>query len=129
MESKICTQCNNEKDINNVYKKYSECVDCNRARGLKRYYENKDKISNQQKVYYEKNREKLLIQKQNKRSIPFRDLIVSYVELEIRLKALEEKLKLQNINDSKKHYIVYERNLFKTTQTKLCYKQNRRILY
>ena len=46
--------CNIEKDINNFYKKYTDCIDCNRARGLKRYYENKDKISNQQKVYYEK---------------------------------------------------------------------------
>ena len=103
MKSKFCTQCNIEKDINNFYKKYSECIDCNRARGLKRYYENKDKISNQQKVYYEKNREKILLQKQNNRSVQFRDLIVSYVELENRLKALEEKLKLQNINDSEKH--------------------------
>ena len=34
----------------NFTKKNSECIDCNRARGLKRYYENKDKSSNQQKV-------------------------------------------------------------------------------
>ena len=54
MNTKICTVCTIEKDINNFYKKYSECIDCNRARGLKRYYENKDKISNQQIVYYEK---------------------------------------------------------------------------
>ena len=30
------------------------------SRGLKRQYENKDKISNQQKLYYEENRDKLL---------------------------------------------------------------------
>ena len=94
MDTKTCTMCNIEKDINNFHKKNSECIDCNRARGLKRYYENKDKISNQQKVYYEKNREKILLQKQNNRSIQFRDLVVSYVELESRLKAIEEKLKL-----------------------------------
>ena len=58
MSTKTCTTCNNEKDLNNFYKQYSECIDCNRARGLKRYYENKDKISNQQKVYYEKKIEK-----------------------------------------------------------------------
>ena len=81
------------KNISTIFtKKYSECIDCNRARGLKRYYENKDKISNQQKVYYEKNREKILLQKQNNRSIQFRDLVISYIELENRLKALEEKL-------------------------------------
>ena len=90
----MCTICNIEKHINTFYKKYTECIDCNPARGLKRHYENKDKISNQQKVYYEKNREKILLQKQNNRSIQFRDLVVSYVELENRLKALEEKLKL-----------------------------------
>ena len=104
MDTKMCTMYNNEKDINNFYKKYSECIGCNRARGLKRYYENKDKISNQQKLYYEKNREKILLQKQNNRSIQFRDLVISYVELENRLKTLEEKLNVyENINDSEKH--------------------------
>ena len=79
MNTKTCTICNIEKDINNFYKKYSEGIDCNRARGLKRYYENKDKI---------------LLQKQNKRSKKFREIVVSYVELENRLKALEEKFKI-----------------------------------
>ena len=93
MDTKMCTMCNIEKHINNFYKIYSECRDCNRARGLKRYYENRDKIPNQQKIYFEKNREKILLQKQDNRSIQFRDLVTSYVELENRLKALEEKLK------------------------------------
>ena len=88
----MCTICSIEKHINNFYKKYTECIDCNRARGLKRYYENKDKISKQQKIYYEKNREKILLQKQNNRSIQIRDLVISYIELENRLKTLEENL-------------------------------------
>ena len=50
MNTKMCTICNIETDINNFYRKYSECIDCNRTRGLKRYYENKGKISNQ-KIY------------------------------------------------------------------------------
>ena len=79
MDTKTCTMCNIEKPINNFYKKYSECRDRNCTRVLKRYYENKDKISNQQKVYFKKNREKILLQKQNNRSIQFRDLVVSYV--------------------------------------------------
>ena len=54
MDTKMCTICNTEKHINNFYKKYSECIDCNRTRELKRYYESKDKISNQQKIYYER---------------------------------------------------------------------------
>ena len=56
----------------------------------------KDKISKQQKVYYEKNREKILLQKQNNRSIQFRDLVMSYIELENRLKTLEEKVQKEN---------------------------------
>ena len=70
---------------------------------MKRCYENKDRISNQQKKYYEKNREKILLQKQNNRSIQFRDLVISYSELENRLKAMEEKLKNLSINDSEKY--------------------------
>ena len=71
MSTKTCTICNNIKDMNNFYKKDSECIDSKRARVLKRYYEKKDKISNEQKVYYEKNRDKILLQKQNNRSIQF----------------------------------------------------------
>ena len=64
MENETCTVCKIEKQINNFYKKYSECKACNIKRGVKRYYINKDKISNQQKSYYEKNTDKLL-EKQN----------------------------------------------------------------
>ena len=96
MESKICTQCNIEKYINNFYKKNLECKDCNIKRGVKRYYDNKNNKSMQQKIYYEKNRDKLL-QKQNdyskKRSTDYKELQRSYVELENKLKALEEILK------------------------------------
>ena len=88
MDSKICVVCNIEKSIDNFYNKYRECKQCNIKRSTKRYYENKDKISNQQKIYYEKNRDNLL-QKQNdynkKRS-------TDYKELQNKLKALEEKL-------------------------------------
>ena len=96
MDTKMCTICNIEKDINIFYKKYSECRDCNRTRGLKRCYEIKDKISNQQKIYYEKNRDRILLQKQNNRSIHFGDLVISYVELENRIKTLEEKVQKEN---------------------------------
>ena len=65
MESKTSTMCNIEKDIHNFYKKQTKCKYCNRERGLKRYFKSKDKISFQQKIYYEKNRDKNLIQKQN----------------------------------------------------------------
>ena len=106
MENKICTVCKIVKHINIFYRKYSECKDCNIKRGVKRYYNNKGKRSIQQKIYYEKNREKLL-QKQNnyrnKRNTEFEDLFRSYVELENRLKATEEKLKNLSINDSEKH--------------------------
>ena len=50
----------------------------------------------QQKIYYEKNKDKLL-QKQNdyskRRSTDYKELQRSYVELQNKLKALEEKLK------------------------------------
>ena len=50
LDTKTCTMCNIEKHINNFNKNYSECEDCNRARGLERYYGDKDKISDEQKI-------------------------------------------------------------------------------
>ena len=50
MDTETCSMCNTKKHINIFYKKYSECRDCNRARRLKRYHENKDKKSNQRKI-------------------------------------------------------------------------------
>ena len=91
MERKICTHCNIEKNIEGFYNKYTECKICNSKISLKRYYENKDKISNQKKLYYEKNREKLL-QKQNDRYTNYKELHRSYVELQNKLKMMEEKL-------------------------------------
>ena len=49
MEMKTFTVCIIEKHINNFYKKYSDCKDCYIKRGVKRYYDNKDKNSIQQK--------------------------------------------------------------------------------
>ena len=96
MNSKVCVVCKIEKSYNNFYNKYRECEQCNIKRNTRRYYENKDKISNQHKIYYEKNRDKLL-QKQNdyskKRSTDYKDLVKSYDEIQNKLKTLEEKLK------------------------------------
>ena len=60
MDSKICVVCNIEKSIDNYYNKYRECKQCNIKRSMKRYHENKDKLSNQRKLYYEKNKDFLL---------------------------------------------------------------------
>ena len=51
MDRKVCVVCNTEKSIDNFYNKYRECKPCNIKRSTKRYYENKDKISNQHKKY------------------------------------------------------------------------------
>ena len=48
METKICVICNAQKSIDNLYNKYSNYKQCNFKRRLKRYYENKNKKSNQQ---------------------------------------------------------------------------------
>ena len=72
--------CNIEKHINNFYTKSSKCKECNIKRGVKRYYDIKDKISIQQKIYYGKNRDKLLQKEndyRNKRKTDFKDLVRS----------------------------------------------------
>ena len=72
MDSKVCVVCNNEKSIDDFYNKYRECKPCNIKRSTRRYYENKDKLSDQFKLYYEKNRDVLLarskIYQQNRKS-------------------------------------------------------------
>ena len=60
MDNKICVVCIIEKSIDKFYNKIRECKQCNIRRSKKRYYENKDKLSNQRKLYYEKNRDVLL---------------------------------------------------------------------
>ena len=60
MDSKVCVVCNIEKSIDNFYNKYRECKPCTIQRSMKCYRENKDKLSNQRKLYYEKNRDVLL---------------------------------------------------------------------
>ena len=54
MDSIVCVVCNTEKSVDNFYNKYRECSSCNIKRSKKRYNENKDKISNQYKLYYKK---------------------------------------------------------------------------
>ena len=84
--------CSFEKHIENFYKKFAECKECNSKRGWKRYYDNKEKLSNQRKTFYEKNKDKIL-QLQNDNFIPFKDLVGYCIELDIRLKVTEEILK------------------------------------
>ena len=60
MDSKVCVICNTEKSIDTFCNKYREYKQCNIQRSMKRYYENKDKLSNQRKLNYEKNRDVLL---------------------------------------------------------------------
>ena len=89
MESKLRSICNIEKQIKSCYKKYAERKNYNYARGLKCYYENKDKISNQRTIHFE--REDNLKKKQKDRYIHFEESVRTYVEIENRLKALEGK--------------------------------------
>ena len=85
-----------KKHINIFYKKkYKECQGCNSKKSLKRHYEKKVNITNQRKLYYQKNRDKLT-QKQNDGYTHFEGLVISFVELENRLKTSEEKVDSEN---------------------------------
>ena len=96
MDSKVCVVCNIEKSIDNFYNKYRECKQCNMKRSMKRYYENKDKLSNQRKLYYGKNRDVLLAKSklnQQNRNYERKIYKQQVEELNKKLKSLEEKLK------------------------------------
>ena len=60
MESKVCVFCNTEKSFDSFYNKYREYKQCNIQRSMKRYYENKDNLSNQRNIFYGQNRDVLL---------------------------------------------------------------------
>ena len=72
METKVCVICKTEKNIDDFYNNYRECKPCNILGSTRRSYQNKDKISNQHKIYYEKNRDVLLaeskINQQNRKN-------------------------------------------------------------
>ena len=87
--------CGLEKYINSFYKKNSEYKDCNRARGLERYYDNKIEKSNQQELYYEKDTKEELLQEKNNRCKQIKELVISYVELENKLKKTGRKIKYE----------------------------------
>ena len=73
MDTKTCTMCNIEKHINYFYKKYTECIDCNRARGLKRF----TKI----KIKYQPN--KKYIMKKIEKKYYYRNKTIDVYNLEI----------------------------------------------
>ena len=60
MESKVCVVCNTEKSFESLYKKCRECKPCKIQRIIKSYYENRDRKSDQRKIYYEENRDVIL---------------------------------------------------------------------
>ena len=98
MDSKICVVCNIEKSIDEFYNKHRECKPCNIKRSTRRYFENKDKISNQHKLYYEKNRYVLLakskIYQQNRKSYTqqIKDLNIKIEELTQAIETLISKI-------------------------------------
>ena len=98
MDSKVCVVCTKEKSIDEFYNKYRECKPCNIKRSTRRYFENKDKISNQHKLYYEKNRDVLLarskIYQQNRKSHTqqIKDLNIKIEELTQPMETLISKI-------------------------------------
>ena len=95
MDSKVCVVCNIEKSNDNFYNKYRECKQCNIKRIMKRYYQNRDKLSNQPKFYYEKKRDVLLAKSKLNQQIRnyerkiYKQQVEELIE---KLKSLEEKL-------------------------------------
>ena len=98
MDSKVCVVCKIEKSFDKFYNKDRECKQCNIERSTRRYYENKDKISNQQKIYYEKNKDILLarskIYQQNRKSHTeqTKDLNIKIEELTQTMETLISKI-------------------------------------
>ena len=126
MERKICTRCIIEKIIEGFYSKYTVCKVCNSIRSLKRCYENKEKLSNQRKLCYEKNRDVLLakskLNQQNKnyeRKIFKQQVEEINRKLEDLTQAFEMVITPNSINDSEINQNFFKGNFFKTTKKEL----------
>ena len=78
------------------------------------------------KKYNMKKREIKFYYRSRTRGIQFRDLVISYVELENRLKVMEEKVKS---TDTEINYYFRQQILFRSTEKNLCYKRNRCLSY
>ena len=50
MDRKVCVTCSTETSIDICYNRYRDCKQCSMKTSLKRYYENKENISNQQTI-------------------------------------------------------------------------------
>ena len=98
MDTKVCVVCNIEKSIDNFYNKYREVKQCNSKRSTRRYFENKEKISNQHKLFYGKNRDILLarskIYQQNRKSHTqqIKDLNKKIEELTLAMETLISRI-------------------------------------
>ena len=110
METKVCVVCNIEKNTDNFYNKYRECKQCNIQRSTKHYYQKKEKLSNQQKIYFEKSRDVLLanskLNQQNRnyeRKIYKQQVQELNKKLEELTQAIEMLKSPNSINDSEKH--------------------------
>ena len=90
MQTKNCNKCNSEEQIKDFIENYADYKNCNVKKVSSRYNDIEDKISNQRKIYYEKSKDKTL-RKQKIFCMNFQELVRTYVELDNRLKALEEK--------------------------------------
>ena len=54
MESIVCVVCIFEISFHSFYNKYAECKQCKLEQSFRRYYEDKDKLSNQKKCIMRK---------------------------------------------------------------------------
>ena len=95
---------------------------------MKGYYENKDKLSNQRKLYYEKNRDALLAKsKLNQQNRNYESNIYKQQVKELNKKLEDltqaiEMLKTPNsLKDSEKNQNIYKRSLIQTTKKELCH--------
>ena len=110
MDSEVYVICNTEKSIDNFYNKNRECKPCNLQRSMKRYYENRYKLSNQRKIYYEKNRDVLFAKsKLNQQNRNYERKINKQlvVELNKKLESLTQAIEMlknpNSLKDSEKH--------------------------
>jgi hypothetical protein len=124
IETKVCTRCNEEKELMNFYRQEKikpdgskwiyhnpQCKDCVKLKSLERHHEHKEEYNKRSKQWYAKNKEQVLAEKK-----------IYILDKKDQYSDVQKEWRLNNKNKTKEYNEKYKRKQFKlkTKQWNAC---------